>query len=157
MGGAGSLSPRLGHDLLFGFVSGILAVAVFHQLTVFVLGFVGLGEGAIYSFRPTPPFGVPRVMSQMFWGGVWGVVFALLVDRLPARWPVVVTGFLFGLCGPVLFGWIVVAAIRGQPLMGGWNPTRMLSSVLINGSFGIGVALIFTGLRRVVLGRARIA
>lgn len=129
---------------------------MFHQLAVFGLGFVGLGEGAIYSFRPTPPFGVPRVMSQMFWGGVWGAVFTLVVDRLP-RWPIVVVGFLFGLCGPVLFGWIVVAAIRGTPLMAGWNPTRMLSSVLINGAFGIGVALIFTGLRRVVQGRARTA
>jgi xanthosine utilization system XapX-like protein len=96
-------------------------------------------------------------MSQMFWGGVWGIVFALLVDRLPARWPIVVAGFLFGLCGPLLIGWTVVPAIRGGPLFAGWNPTRMLSSVLINGCFGIGVALIFTGLRRMVGGRARTA
>jgi hypothetical protein len=157
MGGAGSQSPGRGQDLLIGFVAGILAVAVFHQLAVFVLGFVGLGEGAIYSFRPTRPFGVPRVMSQMFWGGVWGVVLAAIIDRLPPRWPVAAAGFLFGLCGPVLFGWTVVAAIRGQPLMAGLNPTRMLSSVLVNGSFGVGVALIFTWLRRVAYGRTRAA
>jgi hypothetical protein len=157
MGGAGSQGPRLGPDLLIGFVAGVIAVAVFHQLTTLVLGFVGLGEGAVYSFRPVPPFGVPRVMSQMFWGGVWGIVFASIVDRLPARTPAVVAGFLFGLCGPVLFGWTVVATLRGAPLFAAWNPTRMLSSVLINGSFGIGLALIFVCLRRLAQGRPRTA
>jgi hypothetical protein len=157
MGGAASQEARRGSDLLVGFVAGVLAVAVFHQLAVFVLGLVGLGEGAVYSFRPTPPFGVPRVMSQMFWGGVWGVVFSLVVDRLPARWPIVVAGFVFGLAGPVLFGWTVVAALRGAPLFGGFNPIRMLSSVLINGTFGIGVALVFAWLRRKAGGRERAA
>lgn len=151
MDGAGVQPAARGRSLLIGFVAGVIAVAVFHQLAVFLLGFVGLGEGAVYSFRPVPPLGVPRVMSQMFWGGVWGIVFALIVDRLPARWPVVVAGFVFALGGPVLFGWIVVAAIRGQPMMGGFNPLRMLSSVLINGSFGVGLALIFTWLRRQVV------
>jgi hypothetical protein len=150
MDGAGLQSAARGRNLLIGFVAGVIAVAVFHQLAVFLLGLVGLGEGGAYSFRPVPPFGVPRVMSQMFWGGVWGVVFAAIVDRLPARWPAAVAGFVFGLCGPVLFGWIVVEAIRGQPMMGGFVPLRMLASVLINCSYGIGLALIFTWLRRQV-------
>lgn len=153
MGGG---SPQgLGSDLLIGFVAGVLSVAVFHQLTVLVLGFAGLGEGDVYSFRPTPPLGVPRVMSQMFWGGVWGVVFALTIDRLPVRWPIVLAGLLFGWCGPVLFGWTVVAALRSTPLFGGFDPTRMLATLLSNGMFGIGLALIFTWLRQMAGGRAR--
>jgi hypothetical protein len=155
MAGAGSQSSTVGRGLLIGFVAGVVAVAVFHQLSGLLLGFVGLSEGTFYSFRPTAPFGVPRVMSQMFWGGVWGVVFAAVVNRLRRRWPIVVVGFVFSLCGPVLFGWLVVAAIRGEPLMGGFVPLRMLSSVLINGSFGIGLALIFAWLRRVAEGRPR--
>jgi hypothetical protein len=148
---AASPQPRSG-NLLIGFVAGVLAVAVFHQTAVLVLGFVGLGEGTFYSFRPTAPFGVPRVMSQMFWGGVWGVVFAAVVDRFPARWPAVAAGLLFSFCGPVLFGWTVVAAARGQPLFGGLNSTSMVASVLTNGTYGIGLGLIFTGLRRFVHG-----
>ncbi len=146
-------APRANADLMIGFVAGVVAVAVFHQLAVFAFGYAGLGEGEVYSFRPTAPFGVPRIMSQMFWGGVWGVVFAVLFERLPERWPLVMAGFLFSLCGPVLFGWTVVAALRGQRLFGGLNPIRMLASVLINGCFGIGLALIFAGLRRFVRGR----
>ena len=37
-----------------------------------------------YSMRPIPPFGVPQILSQAFWGGIWGIVFALAVPRLPA-------------------------------------------------------------------------
>jgi len=153
----GSPGPWTGADLLIGFLSGVVAVAVFHQLASLLFGMVGLGEGAVYSFRPTPPFGVPRIMSQMFWGGVWGIVFAALFDRLPARWPAAAVGLAFGIVGPVLFGWTVVATLRGAPLFGGLVPTRMLASVLINGAFGIGLALIFTGLRRRVQRRARTA
>ncbi len=155
MARASSPAPRTGGDLMIGFVAGVLAVAVFHQLAVFAFGYVGLSAGEVYSFRPTTPFGVPRIMSQMFWGGVWGIVFALVFDRLPERWPLVAVGFLFSLCGPVLFDWTVVAALRGHRLFDGLNPTRMLASVLINGSFGIGLALIFSGLRRFVRGRPR--
>jgi hypothetical protein len=154
MGGVGPQGTRLESDVRIGFVAGILSVALFHQLAVFVLGFVGLDDGEFYSFRPTAPFGVPRVMSQMFWGGIWGVLFALIIDRLPMRWPVVVSGLLFGWCGPVLFGWTVAPALRGAPLFGGWNPSHMLSHLLANGVFGIAAALIFTWLRRKAGGRA---
>ena len=117
-------------------------------------GAFGLVRGAPYSMRPIAPFGVPVVLNQMFWGGVWGVVFAAIFDKLP-QWNIVAIGFLFGLIGPTLFGWVVMALIRGQPMFAGFVPTRMLVSVLLNGvAFGIGLALIFIGLRRLTGGRA---
>lgn len=150
MGGAVGL-PSGGRNLLVGFLAGVWAVAVFHQLAVFVLGVVGLADGPVYSFRPTTPLGVPQVISQMFWGGMWGIVFAATADRWPQRWPVALIGCVFGIVGPSLFGWLVVAPIRGQPIMAGGNPQRLLASVLINGSFGLGLALGFDWLRRSAL------
>jgi hypothetical protein len=140
--------------LILGFVAGILAVAIFHQLMVFVLGQTGLIPGGVYSMKAVDPLGVPTIVSQMFWGGVWGVVYALIADRLFATWPLVLAGLVFGLLGPVLFGWTLVAFLKGNALFGGWNPTRMLASVLINGCFAIGLALIYTGLRRLAAGSA---
>jgi hypothetical protein len=48
----------------------------------------------------------------------------------------------------VLASWFVVAPLKGNPITAGWVLRRMLASVLINGFWGIGLALIDTGLRR---------
>jgi hypothetical protein len=141
--------PRLssGQKLLVGFFAGVLAVAVFHHAAVFVVGLAGFGEANVYSFRPTAPFGVPRLFSQMFWGGLWGILFAAIVDRLPGRWPLAAIGFLFSVAGPTLFGLMVVTPLRGQAIAAALTPQRLASSILVNGSFGIGLALIFDRLR----------
>ena len=141
--------------LILGFVAGALAVVIFHQLTSYVLGLAGLSEGQVYSLRGVPPFGVPRILSQMFWGGMWGVLFALIYDRFLPERPAWIGGFVYGLLGPLLVGWTLVAFIRGAPLFGGLNPSRMLVSFLLNAvAFGIGLALIYRGLRRLAAGSA---
>ena len=34
-----------------------------------------------FGLKPTAPFGVPEVVSASFWGGVWGIVFFLILPR----------------------------------------------------------------------------
>src|SRR5262245_4234184 len=73
------LSPA---SLAIAFAAGFVAVLTFYE-AVFLLLYVG---GVIpvppFSMKPMPPFGVPEVLSQSFWGGVWGIVFLLIVPRL---------------------------------------------------------------------------
>jgi hypothetical protein len=97
--------------------------------------------------RSVPPFGVPTILTQMFWGGLWGVLFAAVADALP-RWPLLLLGFTFGVLGLVLVSWFVVAPLKGLPIAADWGPQHMLAGVLINGCWGMGVALIYAGLRR---------
>jgi hypothetical protein len=97
--------------------------------------------------RGVPPFGVPTIVNQMFWGGLWGLLFAAIADRLP-HGPLLLLGFGFGVLGPVLASWFVVAPLKGNPIAAGWVPLRMLASILINGCWGIGLALLYAGLRR---------
>ena len=42
----------------------------------------------------------------MFWGGLWGVVFALIADQVPGR-AIWLKGLIFGLLGPLLVNWFV--------------------------------------------------
>lgn len=140
-------SNTLLRDAALGFVAGVIAVLLFHQIMVFILSLIGMTASTPYSMRPVPPFGVPTILNQMFWGGLWGVVFALIVDRLPRTWPLWAVGILFGWLGPMMVTWFVMAPIRGNPVAAGWVPSRMLVTALIAGSFGLGVALIFTLLR----------
>jgi len=53
-----------------------------------------------------------------------------------------------GVLGPVLVSWFVVAPLKGLPIAAGGVPQRMLASILINGCWGIGMVLIYAGLRR---------
>jgi hypothetical protein len=67
-------------------------------------------------------------------------------------WPRLLLGFTFGVLGPVLASWFVVAPLKGIPIAAGWVPQRMLASILINGCWGIGLVLLYAGLRRWVAG-----
>jgi len=144
---ANGVQTNLARDVALGFIAGALAVLIFHQIMILLLGFAGLARGAPWNFSAYGPFGVPRLINQMFWGGVWGIIYALIADRLPKQWPLWLVGFVFGVVGPVLFGWTVMALIRGSALFAGFVPVRMLAGILINGAFGIGLALIFSWLR----------
>ncbi|MFC7539947.1 hypothetical protein ACFQU2_11470 [Siccirubricoccus deserti] len=72
----------MARTILFGFLAGFVAVLVFHQGTAFILHNLGtylpwsgnlFGRvGAPFNLAPVPPFGIPTVLSQAFWGGIWG-------------------------------------------------------------------------------------
>ena len=72
--------------LLFGFIGGFFGTLIFHQLTLAVLWGVGLAPFKPFPMAATEPFGVPAVLSLAFWGGVWGIPFAL-IDRRLSTWP----------------------------------------------------------------------
>ena len=135
------LSPAR-RRLLIGFVAGAAAVLAFHQAMVAALWAAGVIPNGPYSVRPVPPLGVPTILNSMFWGGLWGVVFALIADQLTGH-AIWLKGLIFGLLGPLLVNWFVVAPIKGQPLAAGFVPGRMLAGILIAGAFGIGVSLLF--------------
>ncbi|HYF08156.1 MAG TPA: hypothetical protein VD970_11080 [Acetobacteraceae bacterium] len=133
--------------LLLGFVAGFLAVLTVHQLVVAILWSLGAIPFPPYSFAPRAPFGVPAILSLAFWGGVWGVVIAAVADRRP-DWNPVLVGLVIGAVFCVLVGWTVVAALRGQPMMAGWNLARWWPSILINGAFGAAAGLFYALLAR---------
>lgn len=136
---AEALRPR---TLAIYFACGFLAVLLFHQSAIFVLNQLGFTPNGPFRTNPIPPFGVPAFLNQAFWGGVWGIVYGLVRARIPAVLPVAVAGILFGVVGPTLFGWFVLAPLRGQPVAGGFVPANMLRGIFINGTYGLGLGLI---------------
>ena len=68
--------------VLLGFIAGAIGVLVFHQLFLLVMHALGLVPFAPYPVDPTPPFGVPKVLSLAFWGGVWGIVLVWFMGRV---------------------------------------------------------------------------
>ena len=129
------------HKLVIGFGAGFLAVLVFHQPMLALLTAIGLAKASVYAMDPSAPFGVPRVISLAFWGGIWGIVFALVEWRIPRGARYWVYAFVFGAIFPTLVAWFVVAPLKAQPVAGGWQASRMLTGLLINGAWGLGTAL----------------
>ncbi|HEX7125680.1 MAG TPA: hypothetical protein VF406_07860 [Thermodesulfobacteriota bacterium] len=131
---------------VMGFVAGFVAVLVFHQAMVGILYVLGVIGAPPYRLAPVPPFGVPSVINSAFWGGVWGIVFALVERRFPRGGGYWLAALVFGAVGPPLVAWFVVAPLKGLPA-GPPAGARLLIAPLINGVFGVGIGLCLRVLR----------
>ena len=127
--------------IVIGFLAGAISVFVFHQGFILIAWRMGLLPNAPYSLEPTAPLGVPRVISSAFWGGLWGIALALLLQRLRrADWLWV--GILFGGILLPLVGILVVGPLKGGAVS--WpSATMLLRGFIINGVWGLGAALLY--------------
>jgi hypothetical protein len=134
--------------LVLAFIAGFLAVPLFHQPMLALLHALGVTPATPYAMRPLPPFGVPQVLSQSFWGGVWGIVFALIAPRFPRGAGYWVATVLFGAFALSLVAWFIVAPIKGLPIAGGGAPAAIATGLLVNGAWGLGTALLLLASRK---------
>jgi hypothetical protein len=131
--------PAFPMRAFLGFIAGAIAVLTFHQGMVAALHAVGWASFAPFRTTPVPPFGIPVIVSNCFWGGLYGIAFGLLMPRFTL--PAWLCGLILGLIA-VLVGWFIVAPLKGNPVGGGWVAANMLRSIAINGFWGLGVGLI---------------
>ena len=134
-----SLSPL---TLALAFAAGFLAVPLFHQIAFLLLYLAGVVPAPPYNMRPTAPLGVPSVVSASFWGGVWGVVFALVVPRFfrgAAYW---VAAAVLGAVVLTLVYIFVAVPLKGETLPASVGRIFVLGAIL-NAAWGIGWALLF--------------
>jgi hypothetical protein len=124
-----------------GFIGGVIGVLVFHQLALAALHAAGITQGVAYSTKATSPFGLPAFVSAAFWGGVWGIVGALLFRRLWGA-SLVVAMIVFGAIAPTLVAWFVVAPLKGAAMAGGFKPAAMMVGPIVNGAWGLGAGLV---------------
>lgn len=112
-----SLTRPAAHPLwarmLSGFIAGFLATLIFHQLTLALLWSLKIAPFGPFVMAPTRPFGVPVVFSLAFWGGIWGILYALIDRRFPAGSGYWLVAFLFGGIFPSLVALLIVLPLKG--------------------------------------------
>lgn len=146
----GDVMAKFWRMAVAGFVAGVLSVLVFHQWGFYAAAELGFGRPSLYSTRPVPPWGIPTIASQAFWGGLWGALGAFVVARLP--------GFLNGALGWILFAitlvlavnWFVVLPIKGAPIGGGWRLPGVVVVPIVYALWGFGMWLFYGLVRRLL-------
>ena len=136
--------------IVLGFIAAAISVVVVHEGIIYLLNAGGYIPTHGWSMTPAiPPWGVPRLVNNIFWGGLWGALFGLIYAWIPGgmAW---LKGLIFGLLIVVVSNWILLPLIKGQVfgqgnqvLFGGWNPTRMWIVASIVGGFGLGLGIIY--------------
>ncbi|HYM02227.1 MAG TPA: hypothetical protein VET85_04715 [Stellaceae bacterium] len=146
-------------SLVVAFVAGFIAVPIFHQIALEILNIIGLPNALlgipaipIYDMSPTKPLGVPALLSISFWGGVWGVVFALTLPRWftgTAYW--VASAVIGGVALTLVYIFVVV------PLKSGGLPPIvpiLIIGFIVNAAWGIGWAIFVALIDRLRAGAA---
>jgi hypothetical protein len=142
--------------LIVGFVAGFLSVSIVVNGLIAILHAAGIVPFAPWNTMPMPPWGAPQFLSDAFWGGLWGIAYALLEPRLTARlgwWP---GGLVFGAV-PLLVQWFVVFPLKGMAIAGGFVPSMMVLGIVLHAVFGLGTAIIFRLGRHLAGGRSSLS
>ena len=134
-------------DFVKAFVAGFVSTLVFHQglLTLFYLAAVV--PRAPYDLKAALPLAIPAVISLDFWGGAWGVAIWPFLKNVngSAYWvrAQVISAIASG--SMTLF---IVSPLKGMSIAGGWNPKVIVSTLILNGTWGLGTALLMRLMRR---------
>lgn len=131
-------------SLAFGFIAGAIAVVTVHEIIDLILNKAGVFPRVPWSMEPSAVTGVPQIVSDMFWGGAWGIVFVLLYAFIPGGSPAL-KGLIFGVLGPAILGvFILVPLITGRfPLFFDFDPKLVGSVLLILAGFGAGMGWLY--------------
>jgi len=132
------------------FVAGFLSTLFFHQGVIGIFYLMGVFSRAPWNLAGTEPFGVPAVLSLAFWGGVWGIPIWYLMRHATgtAYW---IRALVFGAIGPTVVAFMVVFPLKGMAFAGGWDPKLWIGGLIVNGVWGLGLALLMRVLKRVGL------
>jgi len=129
-----------GRWLITGFLCGAISVLVFHQGAIALMNLFHFTHHPLYSLTATHPWGIPQIWSLVFWGGIWGAIFAAFFMGLWGG-ALLLSGVVFGAFVLSVVAWYVVSPIKGQGIAAGAVPMAMAAAFIANGAWGFGTAL----------------
>lgn len=101
--------------IVLAFLAGALAVLAVHQPMLAALHALGILSWPAYSLAPTRPFGVPAVLSQAFFAGLWAVVLVPLAARSPTPRGYYARALVLGALAPTAVGIALTLLGHGYP------------------------------------------
>lgn len=139
------------YGLAVPFLAGFISVLIFHQGVWAMFAAAGKTPSPAWSMVRSGPLHVPSVINASFWGGIWGIVMAVLVvpslEGVMGYWP---TCIIIGSMLTTLAALLVVFPAKGHKFAAGWNPAIWLFALLVNAAWGFGFGLLLPLLGRLL-------
>jgi hypothetical protein len=134
-------------SILLGFVAGAIATVTVHEIISAIFNNPNLWTGwprSSWRMDPAEMTGVPQILSDMFWGGLWGSLFGLILGSRP-QGSMTIRGAILGLVGPALIGVFLVIPIFTQrfPVFFGGDSSKIIPVVCILAGFGAATAWLY--------------
>ena len=137
------MSSKTAKRLAVGFVAGFISVFVFSSGAIALYQVAGAPVPfAAWSLAPVPPFGVPQTVSAAFFGGLWGIGYAVVERWLTARLGWLAGGTVYGAL-PLLALWFLVFPLKGIPVGAGFTAFGLQQGIVLHAAFGLGLAIFF--------------
>ncbi|AHB47397.1 hypothetical protein W911_01705 [Hyphomicrobium nitrativorans NL23] len=130
-------------NLLIGFVAGAIALVTVHELIALCLADAGHISRTPWSLETSGLTGLPQIVTDVVWGGVWGMVFAAILGDVP-QGSMTVRGAVLGIVGPALIGVLVlVPLVRGETLFLNADPDLIWPVLVLGAGFGAATAWLY--------------
>lgn len=137
---AGGISAK---NLVLGFIAGAIATVTTHEVIKLVLFKAGIFPNEPWSMTPATVTGMPEIASAMFWGGVWGAIFAIILGDVP-KGSMTFRGAALGIVGPALIGvFLLIPFLKGEAAFAAGDPNIAASVLLIFAGFGATTAWLY--------------
>lgn len=122
------------------FIAGFAATLIFHQGLFAAFHAAGAIPHPAWDMTATAPLGIPAVISLAFWGGLWGIVLWLFIQKHQGAtyWS---KAILIGAAGPSALALFVVFPLKGMAFAAGWDPKIILGALILNAAWGFGVGV----------------
>ena len=136
--------------IVLGFIAGAIATVTVHEFISWIFNNHWAGwdrvswsqEQANLNFMPE--IYIPKGISDMFWGGLWGSLFGLILGARP-HGSMTLRGAAMGIVGPALIGvFLAVPLLTGRfpPFFGG-DFSKIIPVLVILAGFGAATAWLY--------------
>ncbi len=129
-------------SIIFGFIAGAIATVTVQALINYLLSLGGIGVP--WSMEPIAGFDLPPIVFNAALGGLWGVIFALILGNVP-KGSMTLKGAILGILGPALVGVFILVPILTSkiPLFFNGDVNAIWPMLVILAGFGAATAWLY--------------
>lgn len=134
-------------SILLGFIAGAIATVTVHEIISAIFHNPAIWTGwprPSWNMDPAEMTGLPQIVSDMFWGGLWGSLFGLILGTRP-QGSMTLRGALLGIVGPAVIGvFLAVPFFTGRfPVFFGGDSSKIIPVLCILAGFGAATAWLY--------------